>query len=219
MENIVSELDLTENWDKILNLLNDGLMIVAPNGVIRFINRALENLLGYKRSEMIGKSCLMLGCDACEPLMSKTGETWCTLFDKGEDLKKDCLMVKKNGAYAPVIKKASILHNSSGETIGSLEIFTDVSNLRKLDNDLNRLSQRLYGDKGFQGIIGQSPKMKAMLSVVVKAAESDAPVIILGESGTGKELVAQAIHDLSKRRHGPFVQVNSAALNPALLES
>ena len=60
MENIVAELDLTENWDKILNLLNEGLMIVAPNGAIRFINRALENLLGYKRSEMIGKPCLML---------------------------------------------------------------------------------------------------------------------------------------------------------------
>ena len=43
MENIVAELDLTENWDKILNLLNDGLMIMAQNGAIRFINH------GWKR--------------------------------------------------------------------------------------------------------------------------------------------------------------------------
>ena len=219
MKNIVAELDLTENWDKILNLLNDGLMIVAPNGAIRFINRALENLLGYKRSEMIGKPCLMLDCDACEPLVSKTRETWCTLFDNGKELQKDCLMVKKDGSYAPVIKKASLLYNSTGEILGALEIFTDVSNLRKLDNELNLLSRKLYGNKGFQGIIGQTSSVKKMLSVVEKAADSDAPVIILGESGTGKELVAQAIHNLSKRRHGPFVKVNSAALNQALLES
>jgi len=219
MKNILAELDLTENWDKILNLLNDGLMIVAPNGAIRFINRALENLLGYNAAEMIGKPCLMLDCDACEPLVSKKHGKWCTLFHEGKDLQKDCLMVKKDGSYVPVIKKASILYNSSGETIGALEIFTDVSNLRKLDNQLTHLSQKLYGNKGFEGIVGQSPAMKKMLSVVEKAADSDAPVIILGESGTGKELVAQAIHNLSKRRHGPFVQVNSAALNPALLES
>ncbi|CAB1064751.1 hypothetical protein D1BOALGB6SA_9548 [Olavius sp. associated proteobacterium Delta 1] len=219
MDNIVAELDLTENWYKILNLLNDGLMIVAPNGAIRFINHALENLLGYKRSEIIGKPCLMLDCDACEPLVSKTHETWCTLFGDGKELQKDCLMVKRDGSYVPVIKKASLLYNSTGEILGALEIFTDVSKLRKLDNELSRLSRKLYGNKGFQGIIGQTSSVKKMLSVVERTADSDAPVIISGESGTGKELVAQAIHNLSKRRHGPFVQVNSAALNPALLES
>jgi PAS domain S-box-containing protein len=194
-------------------------MIVSPSGTILFTNRALENLLGYNRSEMIGRSCLMLDCDACEPLMSKTHEKWCTLFNDGKGLQKDCLMIKKNGSYVPVIKKASLLYRSSGEILGALEIFTDVSNLRKLDNEVNFLSRRLYGDKGFQGIIGQSSSVKKMLSVVERAADSDAPVIVLGESGTGKELVAQAIHNLSKRRHGPFVQVNCAALNPALLES
>jgi PAS domain S-box-containing protein len=219
MENEFNELELTENWDKVFNLLNDGLMIVRPNGSIYHINRAMENLLGYKRSEMIGKSCLMLKCDACDPLVSKAGKSWCTLFDEGKDLQKDCLMAKKDGTYIPTIKKASLLYKSTGEILAAVEIFTDVSNLRKLDNELKLLSQRLFGNKSFQGIIGQSPSMKIALRVVEKAAESDAPVIILGESGTGKELIAQAIHDLSRRRHGPFVQVNSAALNPALLES
>jgi PAS domain-containing protein len=76
----------------------------------------------------------MLDCDACEPLMSKTRERWCTLFDDAKELQKDCLMVKKDGSYVPVIKKASLLYNSSGEILGALEIFTDVSDLRKLDN-------------------------------------------------------------------------------------
>ena len=72
MKNEFTELKLTENFGKIFNLLNDGLMIVRPNGLIYHINRSMENLLGYKRSEMIGRPCLMLNCDACEPLISNT---------------------------------------------------------------------------------------------------------------------------------------------------
>jgi len=219
MENESTKLELKENWEEIFDLLNDSLMIVRPNGRIYYVNRAMQNFLGYKRSEIIGKSCLMLNCDACEPMVSKTGETWCALFDDGKDLQKECLIVKKDGSYVPAIKKASLLYNATGEILCAVEIFSDISTLRKLDQELACLSQKLFGTESFQGIIGQSSSIKKVLRVVEKATDSDAPVIILGESGTGKELVAQAIHDLSMRRHGPFVQVNSAALNPALLES
>jgi PAS domain S-box-containing protein len=219
MEIETTDLELIENWDKILNLLNDGLMIVKTDGSILHINHAMEKILGYKRSEIVGKSCLMLNCDACEPLVSKVPGTWCTLFDEGKYLQKECHVVKKDGSYASVIKKASLLYKSTGEILGAVEIFTDISDLQKLDNEVNRLSQQLRGGKSFQGIFGQSSLMKKVFTVIEKAANSDAPVIIFGESGTGKELVAQAIHNLSKRREGPFVQVNSAALNPALLES
>jgi PAS domain S-box-containing protein len=219
MKNEVSDFELMENWDKILNLFNDGLMIVKTDGSIFHINRAMEKIFGYKRSEIVDRPCLILNCDACEPLVSKMPGTWCTLFDEGKNLQKECLVVKKDGSYASVIKNASVLYNSTGEILCAVEIFTDVSNFRKLDNELNRLSKQLYGGESFHGIIGQSYKMKKVFSVVEKAANSDAPVIIFGESGTGKELVAQAIHNLSRRKEGPFVQVNSAALNPALLES
>jgi two-component system NtrC family response regulator len=79
--------------------------------------------------------------------------------------------------------------------------------------------QRQIGEEGFQGMLGGSPQMQEVFSIVRKVATTDAPVLIVGESGTGKELVAQAIHRLSPRKEGPFVVINCGAIPETLLES
>ncbi len=68
-------------------------------------------------------------------------------------------------------------------------------------------------------LIGKSPEMLEIYKRIGQVAASDAAVLIQGESGTGKELVSQAIHDNSKRRTGPFLAVNCAAIPETLLES
>jgi transcriptional regulator with PAS, ATPase and Fis domain len=75
------------------------------------------------------------------------------------------------------------------------------------------------GATEFHGLWTRDASMRAMFSIVEKAARSDATVLLRGETGTGKELLARAIHDLSRRRGGPFHAINCAAISPALLES
>src|SRR6202046_1326959 len=74
-------------------------------------------------------------------------------------------------------------------------------------------------DGKFCGLLGASLPMRAVYHVIESAASSRATVFITGESGTGKELCAQAIHQLSPRRGGPFVVVNCGAIPRELMES
>ena len=83
--------------------------------------------------------------------------------------------------------------------------------------------QRLYLEEEiraeFGEIVGESPALKTMLSLVSVVAPTDSSVLILGETGTGKELVARAIHKLGSRSEKAFVKLNCAAIPLGLLES
>lgn len=68
-------------------------------------------------------------------------------------------------------------------------------------------------------IVGRSPAMQEIYRIVARLTGTDLTVLIAGESGTGKELVARALHDFGKRRNGPFVAVNMAAIPKELIES
>lgn len=84
-------------------------------------------------------------------------------------------------------------------------------------------TERLQRQLSYQGVlvdlVGQSPSMQQVFSMIRQVAPSKAAVLITGESGTGKELVARALHHLSPRRGGPFVAINCAAMPEALMES
>ena len=91
--------------------------------------------------------------------------------------------------------------------------------LQQLKKETVYLYQQLDDLSCFEDIIGTSASMQEIFSLISKVAVTDIPVLILGESGTGKELVAQALHNLSRRKNSPFIKVNCAAIPSELLES
>jgi two-component system response regulator HydG len=80
------------------------------------------------------------------------------------------------------------------------------------------LRRQLDEKFGFEGVIGNSPKMQRVLQLLRAYAPTVASVLVLGENGTGKELVARALHANSPRKNKPFVAMNCAALNENLLD-
>lgn len=87
-----------------------------------------------------------------------------------------------------------------------------------LENRSLRLALADHGTLGAR-LLGQSPAMQRLRQQVSALAAINTDVLILGETGAGKEVVARALHDLSARKHGPFVAINAGALAESVVES
>ena len=90
---------------------------------------------------------------------------------------------------------------------------------RKLVVENSDLRRRLGDQATDSEILGSAPGIRRVLETVASVADADANVLIVGESGTGKELVANALHERSRRRQGPWIKINCAALPKDLIES
>ena len=110
---------------------------------------------------------------------------------------------------------------------GAFEYLPKPFDLKELTSVVSRalatpLSKRETGVEAAEErlpLIGRSPAMQEIYRVIARLTQTDLTVMIMGESGTGKELVARALHDYGKRRHGAFVAVNMAAIPKELVES
>jgi DNA-binding NtrC family response regulator len=90
---------------------------------------------------------------------------------------------------------------------------------RKLVGENADLKRRLVDQVTDTEILGSAPGIQRVLETVAAVADADANVLIVGESGTGKELLANALHEKSHRRGGPWIKINCAALPKDLIES
>lgn len=117
----------------------------------------------------------------------------------------------KNGAYDYLTKPYSI---------SELDVrVRQAAEKRNLRVDNQRLRAQIERKTTVPEIVSQSTAMAEAIRLVERVAPSDASVLISGESGTGKELIAQAIHRLSNRANGAFIDLNCAAFQESLLES
>jgi len=186
--------EVSQYWKTIIETMPDGLMVVDPEGVIVMVNSTLEQITGYSKSELVGQSCKILGCDVCSGEMTRGMDKHCALFKKENIRRARCTLRKKDGNPLYTIKNASVLRDGAGKVIGGVETVTDLSEVRTKEKIISNLRQELNDANRFHGIIGASSAMRRIFDLVSSAAQSDAPVLICGESGTGKELVAVAIH-------------------------
>ena len=108
-----------------------------------------------------------------------------------------------------------------------LSLFSAIASLameqiltrRKYENENIILRNRLEQPSRIPALIGESPVMQKLFSIINKVAKTDVSVLITGENGTGKELVARAIHDLSDRRDKPFIAQYIGNIPATILES
>jgi DNA-binding NtrC family response regulator len=154
---------------------------------------------------------------------------WCPLEAvlEGQTLRLELNSPRDNRWYSAVF---SPQFGSGKDITGSQVIVMDIHDRKEAEIGLRlqadrlqahnlRLRNSLQGAVRFGDIVGKSAAMHTVYRAILKAAESDANVIVYGESGTGKELVARTIHELSERGDKGFVPVNCGAIPENLFES
>jgi PAS domain S-box-containing protein len=211
--------ELNYYWESVVNTIQDGIMIVNPQGIVISVNQAFESMTGYKQPEIVGYPCTTIGCSSCEIARREEGCHWCVMFEKGYLKKQRCTIMHKDGRVVHILKNASVLKGENGVVIGAVETMTDITELMDKEAQINNYRRELDAEDRFHGMIGTSAIMQQVFETISNASHSNAPVIIYGESGTGKEMVAKAIHAEGSRSNNAYIKVNCAALNENLLES
>mgnify|MGYP001467943048 CR=1 FL=1 len=193
----------------ILDSIADGVFTVDKEFNITSFNRAAERITGIGSKEAVGRKCFnIFHANICQ--------TACVLR-KSLTTGKEIIDVRVNilnheGNIIPISVSTAPLKNERGKIIGGVETFRDLSAFEALKKEISR-------QYSLEDIISKNHEIQSIFEILPNIAESHSSVLIQGESGTGKELFARAIHNLSKRKKGPFIAVNCGALPENLLES
>ena len=190
--------------------LQDGLMVHDDHRIIYAFNRAAEQITGYSRDEMIGRDCHeVFGgeglCGAqCDFLQGDPGE-----FPRHERTVK---LPTRSGEERSVRMTINHVETGADRRAQVLATFRDIT-------ELDALRRATRTAASLHGMVAVSAAMREIFETVRQVSASDYPTLILGDSGTGKELIANAVHNESRRKGGPFVPINCGALPENILES
>jgi len=189
--------------------IQDGVFTVNRDCIITSFNRAAEEITGFSRMEAKGQHCFDI-------FRTEVCHKQCALKDtlKSEHHVENArvTMITKQGCEIPISVSTTLLRDEDGNIIGAVEFFQDVTELEHLQNQLHKKVT-------LKGIISVNAKMQQLINLLPDIASAECNVLIEGPSGSGKELIAQAIHNLSPRKYGPYIRINCGALPATLLES
>ena len=133
------------------------------------------------------------------------------------------IVLTANGGIETVVKAMQAgAQDFFVKPVGPDRLLVGVRNalqMTQLTAEIGRLKKHVSGRTSFDDIVGDSPPMRMVKALGVRAAKSGIPVLITGESGVGKEVIARALHGASDRAGKPFVAVNCGALPANLVES
>lgn len=117
------------------------------------------------------------------------------------------------------VRLLSLLNRPCAIALTNTLRYREVTKLRDLLADDNRYLQDELRRLSGEDVIGSDFGLKSVMVMVRQVAPIDSPVLLLGETGTGKEVIANAIHNSSRRKDGPFIKVNCGAIPATLMDS
>ncbi len=195
-----------------LDNLEEGILFLDQARHVVAINEAASRMLGQNHDTILNKLCpTLFKGTSCARNCEKVGE--CTLMMSRKRSKKvqDLVVQRPDGRLIPLRMWALLL--PADEPLAHCAVV-----LRDRSHEVE-LEEEASNKMHLGGLVGNSAPMQELFRQILRAAASEASVLVTGESGTGKELVARALHDNSSRAKGPYVRVHCAAFPEHLLEA
>lgn len=224
----MSNLFSKNQFEKILDHIGEGVQVIDTKGKIVFCNTFAAQLDNIHHEEAIGKHIL----DVYPSLTDETSTILQVIKTKEPILNMQQVFLNYKGHKITTVN-SSIPILDGKKILGVLEVSRDITQVKALSEKLVDLQEKLYSNTGttkkargksmakytVKDLIGDSEVMLKLKHRILKAGQTQSPVMVFGETGTGKELVVQSIHNASKRKDKPFVAQNCAAIPASLLES
>ncbi len=219
LQNVENIHEYQETLANVLELSNDGIIVVDRDYIITMVNQPFASLFNKRVQDMVGQHVQKIYKGI--PIFTRSledGETeygYVTTLN-GSEIIANRMPIKKDGQIVGALGIVAFKPTADAQGL------TTKTQKQRNQQDCCREEQActlrttsLLCDR----IIGRSPGFLALKETVKRVAQSNSTVLLRGESGTGKELFARAIHSESGRSQGPFVRVNCAAIPETLLES
>lgn len=223
---------ITKRQEQLFNDISEGIITVDENNEITSINAAAKDLL--KLSEEVVSLSVGSGLSSLLSSYGVKGIDEIIASYRTSNKAAELRLEQKDWAatvYASCTVRA--LKDENEKDLGSVLMLKDISNYRTIEEKLlihedfiRKLAHSSSADNSDSDgscenvkIIGNSPVMKRVFSLIQRVASADVSVMIYGESGTGKELIAKAIHHRGARSEKPFLAINCGAIPESLIES
>ncbi|KAB7706723.1 PAS domain S-box protein [Bacillus aerolatus] len=212
LSNMSMNVDMTlETLVKILDYSSDEIFVLDSNKKIIYVNNACEKHYGLKKSDVLGKSSVEL---------FEKGYWRPSLVPEVYEKKKPLLIKQTTNIGAELLTSAIPILNDKNEVELVVTTARELQsyNMLKVKEKAGAHSSKQINQTDI-GMITNCEKVKDILKFAQKIAVTNSTVLIQGESGTGKGVLARYIHQTSKRKEGPFLTINCAAIPAELLES
>ena len=192
--------------EKILSMVSDSIVYTENRKIIQ-VNGSMLKLIGKDESEVIGRNVY-------DAIVTQPSLAEFFADEKKANTGGHVLLIGKNDSYKCIISTEEVSSGFEKSPGGRLIRFTQIKMIEMMASKMQFAAKYTFED-----LIGESDAFGEAIMVAKKASAFDSRVIITGESGTGKEMFAQAIHNNSSRKAGPFVAVDCGAIPHELFES
>jgi len=208
-------------FESLMTHSKDGLFVVNRDGMVVMVNRATEKMFEFQKKDVLGRNVRELVKEGFyEPSVSL----------KVIRQKKAISLIQTTRYQKKILSTGIPIFDDHREVRFVLVNDRDISHINMLAHSLypEELPEEALrmdfsdvdlASTELEKMVVKSPAMIKVIQTVIQAAKFDVPMILTGDSGVGKSMIARLIHQLSRRRNYPFVDLNCAAITPSLIES